>query len=50
MKMKKCVICGEEFYPTCNRQKYCCECKKIILKEQVKKALIKYYIKMNLNE
>ena len=43
--MKRCVICNVEFQPQSNRQKYCKECSIEVKKEQVNKALIKYYKK-----
>ncbi|MDA3731427.1 hypothetical protein PBV87_08050 [Niameybacter massiliensis] len=45
--MKHCKVCDCEFIPASNRQKYCAECKKQVLQEQRKKALIKYYKKLD---
>jgi len=43
--MKRCTVCGEKFIPNSNRQKYCSDCKKEVLKEQRDKARDKYYRK-----
>jgi uncharacterized OB-fold protein len=43
--MKRCTVCGEKFIPNSNRQKYCSDCKKKVLKEQRDKARDKYYRK-----
>lgn len=45
MNTKTCVICTQEFEPSCNRQKYCTECAKEQRKEQLNKAREKYLIK-----
>ena len=49
MNEKKCTICGCTYIANSNRQKYCTECKKEIIKKQRDKAREKYYRKMILS-
>lgn len=43
--MKECEVCGCEFAPNSNRQKYCTECKKIVLRKQRVDATDRFYKK-----
>jgi hypothetical protein len=45
MPMRICVICGKEFVPKSNRQKYCPECRIEICKEKGKQDMKRYYLK-----
>lgn len=40
MKEKQCALCGEDYIPTSNNQKYCPECRKITRRQ--------FYSNMNL--
>lgn len=44
-KSKICVICGKEYIPTINTQKYCSKCRSIGNKIQEKQHSKQYYLK-----
>ena len=44
--MKICIRCNTEYKPTGNSQKYCLDCKDIVLKENSKTRSYKYAVKI----